>query len=234
MKIPSKIERFNLYTKKPSAMKYGYYYDSIFDLKFSKENKRHVRVWLPEDYEFDNPDKRYPVIYFSDGQNLVDRCLSAYGEWELDKTVHKLLKEGLKGVIAVGIDCPKDPLLRTLELCPPYTPKKEITRGMDSKLKSYADKYVDYIANVIKPVIDNLAATHWTVHIPPHHEAEIRNTASSVFSLGSVASASFSTSSRKSFRASSLRSGFSSQCSFSLQRSLKSVMFRCDRTSTQA
>ena len=54
-----------------------------------------IRVWLPEDYEFDNPNKRYPVIYFSDGQNLVDRYLSAFGEWELDKTVHKLMKEGL-------------------------------------------------------------------------------------------------------------------------------------------
>ena len=55
------------------------------------------------------------VIYFSDGQNLVDRYLSAFGEWEFDKTVNRLMKEGYQGVIAVGIDCPKEPLERTKE-----------------------------------------------------------------------------------------------------------------------
>ena len=124
--VPNTIGKFKRYIKKPSTMKYGYYYFSSFDLPFSKENKRTIRVWLPEDYEFDNPNKRYAVIYFSDGQNLVNRYLSAFGEWELDKTVHKLMKEGLTGVIAVGIDCPKEPLERTKELCPPYTPRKEV------------------------------------------------------------------------------------------------------------
>ena len=155
MNIPSSVGQFKRYTKKPSTMKYGYYYISSFNLPFSKESKRAVRVWLPEDYEFDNPNKRYPVIYFSDGQNLVDRYLSAYGEWELDKTVHKLMKEGLSGVIAVGIDCPKDPFLRSIELCPPYRPRKEITKDFISQTeKPKADQYVDYIVNNIKPIID--------------------------------------------------------------------------------
>ena len=156
--IPNRLNIFKRYIGNPTTMKYGFYYEAIFDLPFSKENKRKVRVWLPEDYEFNNPDKRYPVIYFSDGQNLVDRYLSAYGEWELDKTVHKLMKEGMSGVIAVGIDCPKDPYLRTKELCPPYDPRKQVEMRT-RKLNPICDKYVDYIVDKIKPVIDNVFYT---------------------------------------------------------------------------
>ncbi len=152
--IPTKIGQFKRLVNKPTTMKYGYYYHAIFDLPFSKENKREVRVWLPSNYEFDNPNKRYKVIYMSDGQNLVDRYLSAFGEWELDKTVESLIKEGFDGVIAVGVDCPKEPIERTKELCPPYTPRKEIFKSSGGVFVPYADKYVDYIVNVIKPIID--------------------------------------------------------------------------------
>ena len=152
--IPNSVGNFKRYLSNKTTMKYGYYYSAVFELPFSKDNKRTIRVWLPEDYDFSNPEKRYPVIYFSDGQNLVDRYLSAFGEWELDKTVHNLMGEGLSGIIAVGIDCPKDPLQRTYELCPPYEPKKEITRGIKDSEMPYADKYVDFIVNTLKPVID--------------------------------------------------------------------------------
>ena len=126
--VPKKIGIFSRFNKKPTTMKYGYYYHAIFDLPFSKENKREVRVWLPSNYEFDNPNKRFKVIYMSDGQNLVDKYLSAFGEWEFDKTAQSLMNEGYDSVIAVGIDCPKDPLERTKELCPPYQPRKEILK----------------------------------------------------------------------------------------------------------
>ena len=146
--IPTKIGIFTRLINKPTTMKHGYYYHAIFDLPFSKENKREVRVWLPSDYEFDNPNKRYKAIYMSDGQNLVDRYLSAFGEWEYDKTMQSLMDQGYEGVIAVGIDCPKDPLERTKELCPPYTPKKAIFRH-EGHFEPYANKYVDYIVDNI-------------------------------------------------------------------------------------
>ena len=157
--IPNNIGKFKRYIGKPTTMKYGFYYVLDVILPFSKENKRKVRVWLPEDYDFDNPNNRYPVIYFSDGQNLVDKYLSAFGEWELDKTMHSLRKEGVKGCIAVGLDCPKDPLERTKELCPPYKPRKEIIRGYEENSDTYANKYVDYIADTLKPLIDKLFYT---------------------------------------------------------------------------
>ncbi len=156
---PSHIGDFKRYIGIPTTMKYGYYYQKMVKLPFSEEPERMVRVWLPEDYEFNNPDKRYKVIYFSDGQNLVDRYLSAYGEWELDKTIHKLMNEGLSGVILVGLDCPKEPLERTKELCPPYSPRQEVFKREGGHFRPYANMYADYIVNELKPLIDKIFFT---------------------------------------------------------------------------
>ena len=159
MNIPNKIGPFVRYTKKPTAMQYGYYYCAEMILPFAKESKRMVRVWLPEDYDFSNPEKRFPIIYMSDGQNLVDRYLSAFGEWELDKTVHKLLKEKVPSIIAVGIDCPKDPAERGRELSPPHLPKNKFYQRVVSNQITYVDKYIDYIVDAIKPLVDELFFT---------------------------------------------------------------------------
>ena len=154
MQKPNKIGPFIIYNKKPSTMKYGSYYYAQMELPFSKEKNRTIRVWLPEDYDFKNSKKRYPVIYMSDGQNLVDRHLSAYGEWKLDETVHEMQQAGFPGVIAVGIDCPKEPIERTKELCPPYVPRKEVFKREGGEFIPYANEYVDFIADVLKPIID--------------------------------------------------------------------------------
>ena len=69
------------------------------------------------------------------------------------------MKEGLPGIIAVGIDCPKDHLERTKELCPPHTPRKQVFKNEGATFKPYAHKYVDYIANELKPYIDSLFFT---------------------------------------------------------------------------
>ena len=154
--MKDKIGIFNRYNKKPSTMKYGYLYDAKVKVPFHKE-PRFIRVWLPEDYEFNNPNKRFPVIYFSDGQNLVDRYLSAYGEWELDKTAHRLLKKGYPSFIAVGIDCPINPEERMNELNPPY--KVDFKHKQVPK-NPYADKYINFIIKELKPLIDSLFHTY--------------------------------------------------------------------------
>lgn len=159
MVILDRIGPFIRYKNSKTTMEYGFYYSFDVTLPFSKEIKRTVRVWLPSNYDFNNSSKRFPVIYMSDGQNLVDRYLSAYGDWKLDKTVERLIKEGHSGLIAVGIDCPKDPLERTKELFPPYEPTKKIFKSQGAHIETYADKYIDYVVNELKPLIDKLFFT---------------------------------------------------------------------------
>ncbi len=162
MNAPAKkIGPFRLDEHKPTTMKYGTYYDAVMELPFAlKSKKRHIRVWLPEGYDPKNKKQRYPVIYMSDGQNLVDRHLSAYGDWQLDKAAHRLIKDKKAlPFIAVGIDCPKIPEERAAELCPPYQPDRKFGDRKGQYAKPYGDKYVDYIADELKPLIDKLFLT---------------------------------------------------------------------------
>src|SRR5262249_21960453 len=63
-------------------------------------NARDVYVYLPPSHGTD--ERRYPVIYFQDGQNLFDDATSFAGEWRVDETLETLAAEGLEA-IAVGI-----------------------------------------------------------------------------------------------------------------------------------
>ena len=154
--IPEKVGPFSWRVVKETTMEYGYYFDSEMELPFAVTKKRHVRVWLPGSYDF-NDDKRFPVIYFSDGQNLVDRHLSAYGDWHLDRVIRDLKEQGYEEPILVGIDCPVDPVERANELNPPY--RIHYHRPRKTCPNPYGDKYVNYVADELKPLIDSLFKT---------------------------------------------------------------------------
>lgn len=72
---------------------------------------RTVRVFLPPGYDDDgNRDRKYPVLYMFDAQNIFDAC-TAYGghEWQVDETVTRLTKEGaIEPLIVVGLDNAKE------------------------------------------------------------------------------------------------------------------------------
>jgi predicted alpha/beta superfamily hydrolase len=71
-------------------------------------NTRHLRVLVPDGYDDPaNRDRRYPVLYLADGQNLFDPATSVFGpsEWRVDETVHALVAEGrIPPLIVVGVD----------------------------------------------------------------------------------------------------------------------------------
>ncbi len=59
------------------------------------------RVWLytPPGYA-EHPDRRYPVLYLFDGQNLFDDTTSFVGEWGVDETLDSMRLD----LIVVGLD----------------------------------------------------------------------------------------------------------------------------------
>ena len=66
-------------------------------------DKRNLRILLPHDYHAQ--DRRYPVLYMTDGQNLFDEYTSHCGEWQIDEHLEALFQDGrCHGVIVVGID----------------------------------------------------------------------------------------------------------------------------------
>ncbi len=69
-------------------------------------NKRDIVVWLPIGYNPQrNPDKKYPVLYMHDGQNIMDPKTAYVGkDWRVDETVMELIKQKqIKEIIVVGI-----------------------------------------------------------------------------------------------------------------------------------
>jgi len=140
----------------PTTMEYGYYYKAEMKVPFSGE-PRTVRVWLPDDYDFDDTKKTFPVIYFADGQNLVNRYLTLYGDWRLDKTAHAVYSEKHLSFIAVGVDSPRVNHKREAELCPPFTPDNPTCKNRT--LPPVGDKFVNFIADDLKRLIDKLFHT---------------------------------------------------------------------------
>jgi len=66
-----------------------------------------LRVWLPPGYhDAAQVQRKYPVLYMLDGQNLFDACTSSFhSEWQIDETLTRLIEEGkVEPIIVVGID----------------------------------------------------------------------------------------------------------------------------------
>lgn len=67
------------------------------------DRQRTIRLYLPPSYA-SRPDKRYPVIYMHDGQNLFDDATSYAGEWGVDETLDDMARRTGFEAIVVGID----------------------------------------------------------------------------------------------------------------------------------
>lgn len=66
---------------------------------------RDLIVWLPQGYDDPaNANRRYPVLYLFDGQNLFDQLPGVAGEWRADETATRLIAEGaIEPLIIVGV-----------------------------------------------------------------------------------------------------------------------------------
>lgn len=64
------------------------------------QNERDLFVYLPHDY--DASDRRYPVVYMHDGQNLFDEATSFAGEWRIDDTL-EAAGDAAPSAIIVGV-----------------------------------------------------------------------------------------------------------------------------------
>jgi len=62
---------------------------------------RKISALIPYDYY--NTEKKYPVLYLQDGQNLFNPD-APYGDWAIDKSMGKMASSGLKDIIIVAID----------------------------------------------------------------------------------------------------------------------------------
>ena len=117
-----------------------------FRSKFLADD-RDVLVYLPPGYAAE-PERRYPVFYMHDGQNLFDGATSFIPgqEWRVDETAQALVRaRAIEPVIVVGI----------------YNTGKhridEYTPSADARFKAggKADLYGRLVVEELKPFVDS-------------------------------------------------------------------------------
>lgn len=108
----------------------------------SLNTTKKIWVYLPLEYEKSN--KKYPVLYMHDAQNLFDAKTSYAGEWKVEETLDSLKAD----VIVIGIEHGNDKRMDEL------TPFKNEKYGGGK-----ADAYLDFIVSTLKPYADSTYRT---------------------------------------------------------------------------
>lgn len=117
---------------------------ATFEIEAPQLNyKKKIWVYLPKSYN-STPEKRFPVIYMHDAQNLFDQKTAYAGEWNVDETLDSLNAN----VIIIGIEHGNEKRLEEL------TPFKNAKYGGGN-----GNNYLDFIVQTLKPLIDKTYKT---------------------------------------------------------------------------
>ncbi len=104
------------------------------------DNQRDVLVYLPPSYG--ESERRYPVVYMHDGQNLFDGSTSFAGnDWHVGQTMDMLAGEGIEAII-VGLNHANE------ERIAEYNPFPQVWQGR-------GERYLQFLVETVKPVIDH-------------------------------------------------------------------------------
>lgn len=124
---------------------------------------RDIWIWLPPSYA-SNPERRYPVLYMHDAENIFDRRLSNFDkEWGVDESITRMAQRGdLREWIVVGLRSPVD---RYQTLFPqkiydllPQEYRDRVTgiefSGIEAGKPLRGDRYAEMLAVQLKAEID--------------------------------------------------------------------------------
>lgn len=107
---------------------------------------RRVWIYLPPDYDRER-QRRYPVLYMQDGQNVFDGATAfvAGREWEVDESAEKLIRERrIEPLIVVAVD---NAGARRID---EYTPTRDAKVGQGGGLEAYSRM----LREELKPWVD--------------------------------------------------------------------------------
>lgn len=112
-------------------------------------SERDIAVYLPPDYK-ENTDKKYPVLYMNDGQNLFTEISEGSStKWQVRETTDKLIKDNkIEDVIIIGI----------------YNSSDRIGEYTQSYMEKYmaggkGKDYAKFLVEEVKPHIDKTYRT---------------------------------------------------------------------------
>lgn len=104
---------------------------------------RHRRVWIYLPQSYATTQKKYPVLYMHDGQNLFDHATSSFGEWGVDEALDTLGKMYGEAIV-VAVDHGNEKRINE------YSPF-----DMEQYGKGEGDAYVDFLVQTLMPYINS-------------------------------------------------------------------------------
>lgn len=117
---------------------------STFEIEAPQlDTVRKIWVYLPANYNLS--EKRYPVVYMHDAQNLFDAMTSFSGEWKVDELLDSI---GSPEVIVIGIEHGNNKRIAE------FTPFPHDKHGGGE-----ADQYLDFLRKTLKPHVDSAYRT---------------------------------------------------------------------------
>src|SRR5436190_2700328 len=131
------VDRFPTNPTKSTVSKNVHIIDTAFLIPQLNRTRR-VWIYLPPGYE--SSEKKHPVLYNHDGQNIFDDATSFAGEWGVDEFLDSAK---LNKCIVVAID--HGGQKRINEYCP---------YNMEKYGRGEGDAYADFLVRTLKPFID--------------------------------------------------------------------------------
>jgi predicted alpha/beta superfamily hydrolase len=122
-------------------------------------NTRLLRVWVPPGYHnAENRDRRYPVFYLNDGQNLFEAATAFGGvDWGVGRTAELLIGQGaIPPLILAGIDNMGSERIRE------YLPYRSFSPPI---LRPRGKRYPDFLLREVMPFM----AEHFRIAPGPEH-----------------------------------------------------------------
>ncbi|WP_139423450.1 alpha/beta hydrolase-fold protein [Chryseobacterium mulctrae] len=103
---------------------------------------RYRKVWALLPYDYYISDKKYPVLYLQDAQNLFNEG-SAYGNWEIDKKLSILAEYGRGDVIVIAVEHGSEDRIKEY-----IFDNDNVANGSEGK------KYIRFVTDTLKPFVD--------------------------------------------------------------------------------
>lgn len=137
---------------------------AIKTFKYAKTDKN-IYIHTPKGYKKDS-EKKYPVIYMTDGQNLFENSSTPHGCWSVAESVRSMQKNLGKSAVIVGID--DSTSNRDSELTPNIGKVVDVSSVDGGSFNNGTGKYYsDFVVNTVMPYIEK----NYNVYADAEHTA---------------------------------------------------------------
>lgn len=119
----------------------------ISDNFYIPQLDRYRKVWALLPFDYYTCEKRYPVLYLQDAQNLFNEG-SPFGNWEIDKKLSILAEYSRGDVIVIAVDHGSEDRINEY-----IFDNDSVAAGSEGK------KYIRFITDTLKPFVDSVYRT---------------------------------------------------------------------------